>query len=149
MTSIIETVYPALKTVIQSALGSEYVELTHVIHVEMNKFNDSTRRWGLAPGGVPEQQGNTKANTMDLQFAIVLTDEYITDQFGDSGVITKVLSLMGKFEDLWKQLSLQKGNVYAQAHLIGGFDVQDPVILDEEKIIAIQGKFFVRVQNSF
>lgn len=147
--SLISTVYGNLKTLIQTTLGSSYSELSHCYDLEKNSFEQASKRWGLLPYGAPEVNGETRANTCDLRFILLLTDEFGSTEESDLAVITKEIEMMGKFEDLWKAITVQKAGSSSQCIITGGFSIEKAVTIDKTRIIVVDGQFFVRVRNIF
>jgi hypothetical protein len=147
--SLISTVYSGLKTVIQATLGTDYSELSHCYDIEKNSFETATKRWGLLPYGAPEVNGETRANTSDLKFILLLTDEFGSTEESDTSVIAKEIEMMGKFEDLWKAITLQKAGCSSVCITTGGFTIQKAVTVDKTRIIVVDGECFVRVRNPF
>lgn len=147
--SLISTVYANLKTLIQATLGSTYSELSHCYDMEKNSFETATKRWGLLPYGAPEVNGETRANTCDLRFVLLLTDEFGSIEESDSSVIAKEIEMMGKFEDLWKAITQQKAGSPGTCIITSGFSVEKAVTIDKTRIIVVDGQFFVRVRNPF
>jgi hypothetical protein len=147
--SLISTVYGNLKTLIQATLGSGYTELSHCYEMEKNSFETATKRWGLLPYGAPEVEGETRANTCDLRFIILLTDEFGSIEENDASVISKEIEMMGKYEDLWKAITVQKAGSPGTCILTGGYSIQKAVTINKTRIIVVDGQFFVRVRNPF
>jgi hypothetical protein len=117
--------------------------------MEKNSFETATKRWGLLPYGAPEVNGETRANTCDLKFVLLLTDEFGSIEESDSSVIAKEIEMMGKFEDLWKAITQQKAGSPGTCILTSGFTIEKAVTIDKTRIIVVDGQFFVRVRNPF
>lgn len=146
--SLVSTVYDNCKPIIQSALTTNYSELTHMFSPEKAQFSGAEKRWGLIPEGAPTVQGETKANTYDMSFRLMITDTYITQEESDSGIVSKVITLMGLFEEVFSELSTHKAGT-SNVLLVHGFSIEKSVILEEEHIIAVDGTFIVRVRKTF
>jgi hypothetical protein len=149
MTSVIESVDTGLQNVIQTTLGSSYSRLTHEFHIEENTFTGSAKRWGLVPISAPNTDGNNRAVSLNYEFEIILTDEYVTTTFGEDAVRAKMVEMFGQFESLWKDLANKKGEVSQHARMLSGFSVDKVLWLEEQKIIAGYGSFAVMVQLPF
>jgi hypothetical protein len=142
-------VISGLRTVIQDSLGTDYSRLTHEFHIDKNVFIGASKRWGLVPTSAPQRDGNNRTVTVDLEFEVTLTDEYISSEYEEQALIEKQIEMFGEFEDLWKNLANKKGMVSQHARLIDGFSVERMILMEEEKIIVGYGSFFVKVQIQF
>jgi len=150
--SNISTIMSGVKSVTQTALGTSWKPLEHIVAIEKNKWKNCTSRWGVLPSGADEAQGVTHANTLSHTFRIVLTDEYITDVEGDDAVITKMITLMGKLEDVFKALTVNKCGAPTIVRNVSGFAIDESMIFREpmkDRIIVVEGRFTVRSQIDF
>jgi len=150
--SNISTIMSGINSVTQAALGAQWKPLEHIVQIEKNKWKGCTSRWGVLPGGADEASGVTQANTLSHTFRIVLTDEFITDVEGDSSVISKMITLMGKLEDVFKALTKNKCGAPAIVRNVSGFAIDESMVFREpmkDRIIVVEGKFVVRSQIDF
>jgi hypothetical protein len=147
--SNISTIKAGIESVVQATLGAEYSKLEHIIKIEQNRFNSEPHRWGLRPAPSKEVEGNTQAHTLAYSFALTLTDSYISDSCGDAEVVEKMTELMGLFEDIYKQLVIQKAGAPSIVRLVSGFAISDVFALKKDKIIIVESRFDVRTQISF
>jgi hypothetical protein len=147
--SNISTIFAGCETVIQNTLGVSWKRLEHVVKLEENKWGSGSSRWGLMPAAANPISGETRANTISQGFRILLTDAFITTVTGDSEVITKTVSLLGQLETLFKNLVLQKCGAPSVVRHVYSFAYEEALILNKEKIIIVEGKFFVQSQVNF
>ena len=122
--------------------------MTHVLDLKKNKFNTASSRYGVIPQAQTEVSGTTQSNTIDQTFSIVLTDSYISSALSDGPIISKIVDLMGKFEEINKNLVLQKAGVPSVLN-VGTFSINESLIIDEDKLIIIEGSVVVRSKKSF
>lgn len=137
MSSNVQTIYSAMKTLISATLGSDFSELTHTLNLEKNRFDGASKRFGVLPGSANEVPGVTKTNTVSQTFEIILTESYISDNISDDALINKVLVLMGKFDDIYKVLINEKAGVPSVVN-VNNLSVDNAVIVSEEKVIVVQ-----------
>jgi hypothetical protein len=150
--SNIETIMTGVKSVVQTALGVSWKPLEHIVAIEKNKWRGCTSRWGVIPSGAEDVAGVTQANTLTHTFRICLTDEFITDTDGDDVVITKMVTMMGKLEDVFKALTVNKCGAPSIVRNVSGFAIDESMIFREpmkDKIIVVEGRFTVRSQTNF
>jgi len=143
--SKIATLHGNLKTIVAST--TSFTELTHILNIEKNKFTQGGR-FGVIPRGAREAQGVTKAVTQDLIFSIVLTDTFISQSISDSGIMTKVISLMDAFENIYRECSNTKILATDIVLLVSTFDISEAIILETEKTIIVEGNLTIRVKNT-
>jgi len=148
MSSTLSSIFNGVKGVVSSTLPSDYVELSHVYDIKKNKFTGAEKRFGVIPRQVAEAPGVTKANTLEQEYSMLLTDSYISIVGGDSGIIDKIIELQGLFESVFTQLVVQKaGN--PNCLLVSDFSVGEALVVQEEKLIIIEGSVKVRYRVNF
>jgi hypothetical protein len=150
--SNIETIMTGVKTVVQAALGTSWKPLEHIIAIEKNKWKGCTTRWGVIPSGAEEVSGVVHANTLTHTIRICITDEYITCVEGDDAIVTKMIVLMGKLEDIFKALTLNKCGAPTIVRNVSGFAIDESMMFREpmkDRIIVVEGRFTVRSQTNF
>lgn len=143
--SKIATLHSNLKTIVQSQ--TSFTELTHILNIEKNKFTQGGR-FGIIPRGARETEGTTRAITQDLIFSVVLTDTFITQSINDSGIVSKVISLMDSFETIYKEASNTKVLASDIVLLVSTFDISEAIVLENEKTIIVEGNLTIRVRNT-
>ena len=142
------TLMTGIKARVQAALGSTYSPLTHVLSLDKNSFTGADKRWGVLPGAADETSGNTQANTMEQSFRVFLTDSYITSEYDDDGLVSKIVDMMGLTETVYKDLVNTKCGAPSVVRLVSGMAVSDSLIWEDEKIIVCEFGFRVRSQVS-
>ena len=143
MSSNVGTIYTNLKNLVGTTLGSSFQELTHTLRLEKNKFGTTAKRYGVRPASVNEVQGQTRSNTVTQAFEIILTESYVSENISDNDLMTKILSLMGKFEDLHKAIINEKGGSPSVFINCVNMSIDNAILVPEEKVIVVQGTFNV------
>lgn len=136
--SNVETIYNNLKISVGSTLGSDFSELTHTLNLEKNRFGGASKKFGVLPSSIREVQGQTKANTTQQGFEIILTESYVSDNISDDALIAKILTLMGKFEEIYRELIKTKANSPTIVINCSDLQLENALIVSEEKIIIVQ-----------
>ncbi len=132
---MIAAIIAALKTEIQTALGSDYSELAFNYDLSKNPFKGSKKKFGVKPLYGYEVSGVTRAVTIDQTFRIMLTSDYSTKSTGDDSLAEQVIVLHDKAIDLYKRIYNTKaglGNVIAQVKEV---TVSEPEILTDSVIV--------------
>ena len=140
---IIENLLPAIETLVGNKLGSSWSKLSHVYHIEKNRFDGATLKYGVIPIGAVPALGQTKFVTRGQGFEILLTESYITDAISDEDLRSKVLSLCGKMEELEVEMIKEKAG-YPSAENVLPFTIENAMIVKKEKVILVQASFVVQ-----
>jgi hypothetical protein len=139
--SNVSDIFSGIETTVQTALGSGYTRLSHMINLEKNNF-DNDKRWGVIPASANESYTTTNANTLTQTFRIILTSGYISTEYDDSGVVAKLVELMAALETVYKQLVKTKCGSSVVINL-GGLSINEALSWDEKKVILIEATFDV------
>jgi|SRR6056297_4154836 len=142
-------IYNNIKTLIADTLSSDHKELSHVFDIAQNKFQGSSKGYGLLPNSANEIAGETQANTMSQGFKIILTDSYISNNLSDAELTTKTLQMIEATETIFKELVLKKCGSPAMIQNVLNFAVESAVIAKEDKVILVEATFDVRIKISF
>lgn len=139
--SNISSIYSGIKTQVQAALGVNFVELTHIIELDKNNFQVDTR-WGVLPVASGEVNTTVGTNSLAQGFKIVLTSGYISSEYDDSGMVTKLVDLIGQLETVYKQLVNSKCGSVDVVNL-GGLQVNEALVWSEKKVLLVEASFLV------
>jgi len=137
-----------IKARVQAVLGSSYSPLSHVYNLEKNSFSGADKRFGVLPGATTEVGGNVQNNTVDQGFRVFITDGYITSEYDDSAVVSKIVDMIGLTEALYKDFVKTKCGAPSVVRLVSGMSVNDSLIWEDEKIIVCEMSFIVKSQVS-
>lgn len=146
MTAIQSQIYTSLKTLVGTQTG--YTALTHVINLSKNKFNVAGNRYGVVIRGASEAQMSTKRLTHNYKFSVILTNTYISDNLNDDSIIAKQLELLGKFELIYKEAANTKLGLPDVVMNMTGFDTSQPVVVEDDKLILIEGLITIQAYYS-
>lgn len=146
MSSNLKTLHANLETLVATTTG--YTRLTHILDLDKNKFTPSSARFGVIPRGQQEVAGNTRNATIDYIFSIVICKSYITQASSDENIITTVLDISEKYDDIYKQAVSSKINATNIVINVSNFSLSEPVVIEKEKLIVIEGNFVIRCQYS-
>lgn len=142
MTSIVSQVYTNLKSLV--AAQTTYTELSHVFNLSKNRFKTPCGRYGVLIRDTIEVQGSTQRLTHDRRFSVILINSYVTDSVDDSSIVQKQITLIGEFDKIYKEAINTKLGLPSIVMNISTFDISEPIIVEEEKLIMIEGSVTVR-----
>jgi hypothetical protein len=145
--SNISTIFAGVKTAVTASVGVDFAVLSHVADLEKNTFTGAEKRWGLIPAAASEVAGNTSANTVSQGFRLILTDGFVTSEYGDSAVIDKSVELMGRLEAVYRHIILTKAGAPTVVKFIGNFAVSEVMVWWDRKILVVEATFDVHSQT--
>jgi len=145
--SNISTIFAGVKVAVAASVGIDCQQLTHTADLEKNTFTGSEKRWGLLPAAASEVLGNTNNNTVSQGFRLILTDGFVTSEYGDSAVIDKSVELIGRLEAVYKHIILNKAGAPSVVKFVGNFATSETLIWWERKILVVEATFDVQSQT--
>lgn len=98
MSTIVRTIYDAMRTEIVSTLGSTWTELRFLFDVEQNDRNTANQGFGLIPGAASNSPTVIKTYTLDQEFEVILTRTNVRE-IDDADKVNALL------DDLYNQTS--------------------------------------------
>lgn len=145
--NIIQTLITNIGTQIGTVLGSTYSALDFVNDVSRNSFKGSNKRYGVLSGSAIESQGTLRHINIDQIFKIKLTDSYSNQQLNDTNLRSCINLLSDKALDVYKQLvSSRCGD--SNVLIVSDFNMSDPEILVDEKVVIINFEIKVKYRYS-
>ena len=98
MSTIVKSVYDALKSQVSTTLGATWSELSYLFNVEQNDRKEARKGFGVIPGAAVNNPSILKTYTLDQTFEIILTQTN-TNELKDDDKINALL------DDLYNQAS--------------------------------------------
>lgn len=117
-----------------------YTALDYQYDLLKNKFDSADNRYAILPLEATEISGVTKWYTLDHRFRVTLTSSYVSDQLGDESLQTAIKTLMTYCLDLYKDFY---DNRVASALNIHEIAIDEPVLIESEKIVAVSMTFLL------
>jgi hypothetical protein len=142
MSSIVSDLYNGLESIVATQTG--FTKLTHLNNLSKNKFTIPSGRYGVLIRDAREVTGSTQRVTHDRRFSVILINSYITDSLNDHGIITKQIELISEFDNIYKEAlntKLGKPNLVMN---VSTFDISDPTVVEDEKLIVLEGLITIK-----
>lgn len=125
-----------------------YQKLKYVYDVQKNTFKGNPKKYGVRPLGASETDGVIRASTLDQNFQIILTDNYVNAQDNDQGLQDTVKDLFSKMNDLEKQLFKSKLGLSSIVLFTSLESIDEPEIFEEDKIAVLRAEFLVKYRTN-
>ena len=147
MANKVEQIVTAIEAQIATTL-SEYTALNYVNDIEKNSFVGNKKKYGVKPLGLDRAAGVTRSHTVDQIFQVILTDDYTNSPANDESARSKIYSLFDKMNDLEKQFFKSKIGLTSIVLFMNLTSIEDPEVLEENKVIALRGNFLVKYRTN-
>lgn len=134
MSTILTDIHDALKSEISSELGSSVQELQYIYAVEMNNVRGIKDGWGVKILSGVESIGITKHHTTAQTFEVILTTTS-GRQNDDSDLVSAVLTLRDRADDILNRIYLKKLGLPSTVMLVANHSYGEPEFFDENGFI--------------
>ena len=149
MANIVEQINDSLLTEIAAAVGSTFSQLDYVHNVEKNQFRNQEKRFGVRPLGGIQVSGVTREYTIDQEFELILTTDYLDrDGNADLDQVAQSLLLCDKMDDILVRILRTKVGIPTIVMAVSGFTLDDPVFIEEAKVVVQTTRVTVRYRQS-
>jgi len=145
--NLVEQIKDALITEITTAVGAGWSELDYVHNVELNNFRNQTKRFGVRPLGGIQVSGVTREYTIDQDFEVILTHDYVNID-GDANQVTQSLLLFDKMDDILVRVILNKVGLPTVIMNITGFTLDEPEFIESANLVVQRTRIIIRYRQS-
>lgn len=133
MSTIVQDITTGIETRI-AAVWTGSAILDYVLDVSKNNFDNANDRYGVRPLEAVTVAGVTRYYTLEQNFEIILTKEFINDH-GDSKQREVSYVLYDKMDDVFKDLFQTKIGLSSTVLNVGDLTLLDPEYLKTTAII--------------
>jgi hypothetical protein len=147
MTNIVEQINDAFEGLISTTLGVDYQELDYKWSVESNNFRQNSKRYAVVPSSAGTVSGIIRNYTLDHDFQVILTDNYISSNNNDDAKQTAVFLLYENLDDIIKEVFNKKLGLPSIVLGIGALTMDDVEFL-EEKVVVLRALFTIKYRNA-
>jgi len=137
--TVVTTIITNMKTQIAAATG--FTELSLVVDPENNAKRMTKSRYGIIPGAANETDSNIGHYTVDHDFTVQLTDDYIKLKADDSNKRTVTNSLMDKAHDVYQKIVKTKAGTPASVMNVKNLAVSEPIYFENEDTVLVNVGF--------
>ena len=135
MSTLVEQINDSITSLIATELGATYSELEYVLDVSQNAFDLTNKKYGVRPLFANSVEGVTKVYTLDQDFEIILTDEFVNSGVDDTAQREVAFSLYDKMSEIFKAIYLTKAGVPSIVLIVNSITMSEPEYLTDEVAI--------------
>ncbi len=146
--NVVEQINNAMKTRIASLLASPWAELNYVLDVGKNEFKGNTKRYGVRPLNGDTVSGVTRHYTINQDFEVILTHDYIPHPTNDVDQRAKTFLLYDKMDVIFKDLFCSKANLNTIILNIEELNMAEPEYSLAENVVVLRALFTVKYRQA-
>jgi hypothetical protein len=146
MSSLVSTIITGIETRLAAVLTT-YDPLRYYFDLEKNDYAGNNSRYAVIPKEVESQAGVVRSVTVNQGFQIVLTSGYRNNPKSDTDLQAVVKDLYDKMDDVLNDLFLTKLGAPSVVLLLTLNGIEEPEILEENKVIALRMNLTVRYRR--
>jgi len=148
MSNLVTQIIDGMETQIASTLGASYGKLDYVFSVEDNNFRGNALRYGVIPQGASDTEGVVRAVTLDHEFQVILTDNYINQPNTDSSQMIKLKTMYDKMDDLSNALYNSKVGLPSIVLLAIQTGYDEPEFIEEDNIVVLRATYSIKYRRN-
>lgn len=138
MSTIVTSIFNAIKTETQTILGASYVELRKIFNPESEDNRNILSAFAIRHGAAAYADGVTRVYTLDQKFEVLLVNRAV-NRDDDAAVQTTFNVLYDKADDLLRNFFLKKLGLSTVILTIDQPELSEPVLLDNDAALLIVG----------
>lgn len=148
MSNNVSSIITSIKSSLSNTLGSSWSEIDYSRNIEKNNNKGIKKRYGVNPQDAQEVDSQTRYITLDHNFEVILTDQYVNTPMSDSSEQTLTKDLLDKAFDCYKDFIATRLN-NANVINISQYSSEPPETNDESKYVIVRFTFTVRYRTNF
>lgn len=145
--NIVEQINDGISTRMATVLGGTFSELNFLIDIEKNNFKSNSRRYGCRPLAGSSTSGITNHYTLDQEFEVFLSHEYIVNPSNDQDLRDQTFFLYDKYDELLKDLFTSKAGLPNIILNIDSISLSEPDYSVKDLVI-LRGQFNVKYRQA-
>lgn len=146
MSSLVTTIISGIEARLAAVLTA-YDPLRYYFDLAKNDYAGNNSRYAVIPKEVEAQAGVIRSVTVNQDFQIVLTNGYRNNPKSDTDLQAVVKDLYDKMDDVLHDLFLTKLGSPSIVLLVTLNSIEEPEILEENKVIALRMNMNVRYRR--
>ena len=140
----ISSILTSLESQVSTSLGATWSELEYIYNLEANNTKNIEKRYGVGALSGASVSGTTKAVTVDFDFFIVLTKNFV-NRSSDENQRTLLSEIYDEFDTI-NQNIFQKKLSNANILLVSDLAYDEPEIINDNGI-SVKVNFTVKYRN--
>jgi len=146
--NIVEQIKDAMELRIVAVLPSTFSELKYKLKVEDNHFEENSKKFGVRPLEANSVPGVTQSITLDQEFEIILTDNYINLDISDEEQRIKTFNLYDRLDTIYTDLINTKAGIPLIVLNIPSLTISQPEYLEDDNVVALRAQILIKYRRS-
>ncbi len=146
MANIVEQINDALTSRVSTTLGVTYSELNFLTEVDKNNFKSNAKRYGVRPLSGESVAGITRVYTLDQEFEILLTHDWVPNPSNDQDKRDKAFLLLDKMDAIMKDIFLSKATLPNIILNIDNISLDEPDY-EIDNVVVIRAQFNIKYRQ--
>jgi hypothetical protein len=140
----ISSILTSITSQVSTSLGGTWSELEYIYNLEANNTKNIEKRYGVGTLNGASVGGTTKAITVDFDFFIVLTKNFV-NRSSDENQRTLLSEIYDEFETINQNIFQKKLN-NANILLVSDLSYDEPEIINDNGI-SVKVNFTIKYRN--
>lgn len=136
MSTIVQSIFDAVTSTAQTAVGVAYKPLRKVFDPSQNDFRSIEKGFGVRHGESTSADGVTRVYTIDQRFEVVLVRRFV-DRDDDAAIQDSINELYDKADEILKAAFLTKLGLSAIILIVNEPAISTPEVLDNGAVSII------------
>lgn len=146
MANIVEQINDALTSRVALTLSTGYLELNYLLNVGLNNFGANAKRYGVRPLSGSSTSGITRVYTMDHEFEVILTHDWMPHPSSDQDKRDKAFLMLDKMDAIIKDIFLSKATLPNIILNIDNISLDEPNY-DIENLVVLRAQFNIKYRQ--
>ena len=146
MSSLVTDIITGIETRLAAVLTT-YDPLRYYFDITKNDYAGNNNRYAVVPKEVETQVGVVRSVTVNQDFQIILTSGYRNNPKSDTDLQAVIKDLYDKMDDVLNDLYLTKLGAPSIVLLLTLSGIEEPEILEDNKVIALRMNIKVRYRR--
>lgn len=138
MSTIVEDIFDAITTTVQTAVGASYLPLRRVFDPAQNDFRTVAKGFGVRHAEASSADGVNRVYTLDHRFEVVLTRAFV-DRNDDAAIQEAINELYDKADEVLKASFLTKLGLSSVILIVDSPTIGAPEILPNSAVSLVVG----------
>lgn len=148
MSNLVEQINDSLTSILATEAGAGYEELDYIINISKNAWDRNKDRYGVRPLDASTAAGVTNVYTLDHDFEIILTSEYVNSGVDDVDQREKTFVLYDKMDEFYKAAYLRKAGLPSIVLYVSEIDMDEPEYLEDNQVVVLRASVTIKYRNA-
>lgn len=143
----ISSLVTSIKTRVSTVLGGTYSELGYALDITKNSLKGNEKRYAVLPKSASEVSSIIGFITLDQEFEVIITDNYINTSMSDSKAQDKAITLQDLALNIYNDLIQTKCGSPNTCITVSNFSLSDSQFLEKDSVVVQSMTFKIKYRN--